>query len=79
MASSRVLSLVVTLALVITVGLYMLSLSLLSDVLILRQPLFWLAWISPGSGGACSPDHGFLAGRHCDQWDLDWSRLPSPV
>ena len=37
MASSRVLSLVVTLALVITVGLYMLSLSLLSDVLILAS------------------------------------------
>jgi len=37
MASSRVLSLVVTLALVITMGLYMLSLSLLSDVLILAS------------------------------------------
>jgi hypothetical protein len=35
MASSRVLSLVVTLTLLITVGLYVLSLSLLSDVLIL--------------------------------------------
>ncbi len=37
MASSRVLSLVVTLTLVITVGLYVLSLSLLSDVLILAS------------------------------------------
>jgi len=37
MASSRVLSLLVTLLLVITVGLYVLSLSLLSDVLILAS------------------------------------------
>ncbi|MBT67141.1 MAG: hypothetical protein CMN98_08385 [Synechococcus sp. NP17] len=39
MASSRVLSLVATLLLVITVGLYVLSLSLLSDVLILASAI----------------------------------------
>ena len=75
MASSRVLSLVVTLALVITVGLYMLSLSLLSDVLILGvSHTFGSVGSHQDQSGTSSPDHSFLVGSDCDQRDLDWSR-----